>query len=219
MDPGPIRRRPRSVDWILGRGRARHDPPTDEELLELFVSGDKGAFAELMERHEQRVFAVALKLTGNRADALDATQDTFLALLRRASTFQARSAFGTWLYQIAVNASRDILRKRRRDETNETDARAADSPMSDQGDALTARIDIARALTSLPQEFREAVALHDICDLSYEEIARITQAEIGTVKSRVSRGRRRLAKLMEQREDGRASKGERRPATPEVFPP
>ncbi len=219
MDPGPIRRRPRSIDWVWGRGRARQDPPTDEELLELFVAGDKGAFAELMQRHEQRVFAVALKLTGNRADALDATQDTFLALLRRASTFRARSAFGTWLYQIAVNASRDILRKRRRHETAETDVGTADSPVSDQGNALSARIDVARALTLLPQEFREAVALHDICDLSYEEIARIMGTEIGTVKSRVSRGRRRLAKLMEQREESQASKGGRDSATPEVFPP
>ncbi len=219
MDLGATRGRRRRSDRAFGPGRVARRARSDEELLEEFVAGDREAFSELMQRHEQRVFAVALRLTGNRADALDSTQETFLAVLRRASSYQGNSAFGTWLYRIAVNASRDVLRKRRRYETAEKDVRSADPSTSHHEEAVPVRIDVARALALLPPEFRDAVTLHDICDLSYEEIAGITEVEVGTVKSRVSRGRRKLAKLLERRDGGRASKGERYPLTPEVFPP
>src|SRR5688500_7463150 len=86
---------------------------TDEELLSGFIAGDDRAFEILISRHEQRVFAVALKITGSRPDALDAIQETFITAFRKAKTFRGESAFGTWLYRIAINAAKDVVRKRR----------------------------------------------------------------------------------------------------------
>src|SRR5688572_3858471 len=86
---------------------------SDEELLSSFLGGEESCFRELMDRHEQKIFGVALKITGSRADALDATQDAFLTAFRRAETFRGDAAFGTWLYRIAINASKDVVRKRK----------------------------------------------------------------------------------------------------------
>src|SRR5918999_3142180 len=89
----------------------------DEDLLRAFLEGDPSSFDELMRRHEQRIFALALRLTGDRADALDATQDAFIVAFRRAETFRGDAAFSTWLYRIGINACNDLLRKKRKQET------------------------------------------------------------------------------------------------------
>ncbi|MBA3350382.1 MAG: sigma-70 family RNA polymerase sigma factor [Actinobacteria bacterium] len=174
---------------------------TDEELLEGWLGGREDCFTELVRRHEDRIFALAFRMTGNRTDALDATQDTFLIAARRASTFRGDAGFGTWLYRIGINASHDLLRKKKAWETLEADpSEAAPAETSgrslDEGVAL--QIDLARALASLPPAYREAVVMHDLGDLPYDAIARLTGVGIGTVKSRISRGRRRLAELLEQ---------------------
>jgi RNA polymerase sigma-70 factor (ECF subfamily) len=177
------------------------DAGSDEELLDRFVAGDRDAFSILVGRHEDKLFALALRMTGNRSDALDATQDAFVAAFRRAASFRGDAAFGTWLYRIAINASQDLLRKRSRETTQDleggpTDAGVIASPERLE-EAVAARVDLARAFARLPEEYREAVGLHDLGGVPYEEIARITGAKIGTVKSRISRGRRRLAELLE----------------------
>ena len=181
--------------------------PRDEELLRRFVDGDQSAFADLMSRHENKIFSLALRITGDRSDALDATQDAFISAFKKAKAFRGESAFSTWLYRIAVNACNDVLRKRKRyvsveDETIERQAVSG----SDVAAAASARIDVQRALAALPDEYREAVALHDLGGLRYEEIALVTGAALGTVKSRISRGRRRLAEMLEQRDDLAPSK-------------
>lgn len=172
---------------------------TDEDLLRSFVDGDESSFTELMRRHEDRIFALAFRMTGDRGDALDATQETFLTAFRQAPQFRFDSAFGTWLYRVGINASHDLLRKRRRwtlrsedDEEQEPDRAGAAVDES-----VVLRLDLTRALAELPSEYREAVVMHDIGGVPYEEIAHITEARIGTVKSRISRGRRRLAELLE----------------------
>jgi RNA polymerase sigma-70 factor (ECF subfamily) len=174
---------------------------SDEALLSAFVGGERSAFEELVRRHEDRLFGLALRMTGNRSDALDATQDAFVAAFRRAASFRGDAAFGTWLYRIAINASQDLLRKRSRDvvtDTEDTDlpARGSDERVED---AVAARVDLARALAALPEEYREAVVMHDLGGVPYEEIAQLTGTPMGTVKSRISRGRRRLAELLEHR--------------------
>ena len=173
----------------------------DEHLLEGWLQGHEAAFTELVRRHEDRIFALALRMTGNRHDALDATQETFLTAARRASSFRGESSFGTWLYRIAINASHDLTRKRKGWETLEADPAESAPPAAptrgfDEGIAV--RVDLARALAELPPAYREAVVMHDLGDLPYEAIARLTGVGIGTVKSRISRGRRRLAELLEQ---------------------
>ncbi len=176
------------------------DGRSDEELLRSFLSGHQTSFAELMRRHEDRIFSLAFRMVGNRADALDATQDAFVAAFRQADRFRFDSAFGTWIYRIGINACHDLLRKRKRlnllDGEVEQDPRAVTAGLEE---AVTARLDVARALAQLPEEYREAVVMYDIGGISYEEIARVTDTKIGTVKSRISRGRRALADLLEQR--------------------
>lgn len=173
---------------------------SDEDLLRSFVDGNESSFTELMRRHEDRIFALAFRMTGDRGDALDATQETFVTAFRQASRFRFDSAFGTWLYRVGINACHDLLRKRKRwvlrsEGGNEDLEPDRAGPSVD--DSVVLRLDLTRALAELPSEYREAVVMHDIGGVPYDEIARITDARIGTVKSRISRGRRRLAELLE----------------------
>jgi RNA polymerase sigma-70 factor (ECF subfamily) len=175
------------------------DARADERLLSDFLAGDRRAFDELVARHEDRLFALALRMTGNRADALDATQDAFVAAFRRAGSFRGDAAFGTWLYRIGINAAQDLLRKRGREHAEPLDEPSGSQPEAPDrvDETIVARVDVGRALASLPEEYREAVVMHDLGGVPYEEIAQLTGAPMGTVKSRISRGRRRLAELLE----------------------
>lgn len=182
---------------------------SDEELLAEFLKGDDHAFSDLMRRHEDRIFGLAFRMTGSRPDALDATQEAFVAAFRQASTFRGDSALATWLYRIAINACHDLLRKRARQPAPEAEPvpphRDRDpEPFVDETVAL--RLDVAQALAGISDEYREAVVMHDLGGIPYQEIARITGVSVGTVKSRISRGRRRLARLLEQPIRARASK-------------
>lgn len=184
------------------------DTRTDDDLVRSFLDGNQTSFAELMRRHEDRIFGLAFRMTGNRSDALDATQEAFVSAFRQAHRFRFDSAFGTWLYRIATNACHDLLRKRNRwGGTEEEQTEQQDDRSSRFDEQVVARLDVAEALAALPDEYREAVVMHDIGGIAYEEIARLTQAQIGTVKSRISRGRRRLAELLEQRDPSPESKG------------
>lgn len=163
-----------------------------------------------MRRHEDRIFGLALRMTGDRADALDATQDAFISAFRQAAKFRGESSFGTWLYRIAINATRDLLRKKRRlPEPMADPSDRADGAERRMEDAVGDRLDLGRALHDVPEEYREAVMLHDLGGIPYEEIARLADVPIGTVKSRISRGRRLLAKALEQAAETEASKEER----------
>ncbi len=181
-------------------------PVSDELLLQRAAGGDQAAFSALVRRHEDRVFGIAIRITGDRADALDATQDTFVAVFRQAGSFRGDAAFTTWLYRVAVNACRDLLRKRRRLPEPAEELPERGNPGIGVEDAVNLRLDLAQALARLPEDYREAVLMHDLGAIPYDEIARITGAALGTVKSRISRGRRRLAELLEQPGHPEASK-------------
>jgi len=182
--------------------------PSDEDLLARFLRGEGEAFVELMRRHEDRIFALALSITGDRGDALEATQETFLSVWRKAASFGGRARFGTWLYRIGINAARDQLRRRARSPLLEEDA-PPDTSVVGGTESVAERIDIARALAELPAEYRDAVVMHDLGDIPYEEIAHLSGVALGTVKSRISRGRRLLAGLLEPRTPGLSSKAPR----------
>jgi len=171
---------------------------SDQELLDRILSGDKSAFDELMRRHEDRVFGLCLRMLGNREDALDTTQETFITVYRKAHQFSGRSAFGTWLYRVAVNTCYDHLRKtkRRRTVPMPESSDPPDLASQDEFGAAELRPDVSRALASLQPEFRAAVMLVDLEDLSLEETAAVLKVPIGTVKSRVFRGRRLLAETL-----------------------
>jgi RNA polymerase sigma-70 factor (ECF subfamily) len=167
----------------------------DKQLLARFLDGDARAFDVLVRRHEDMVFSLALRMTGDRADALEASQEAFVAAFRRAQSFRGDAAFSTWLYRITVNAAHDVIRSRRRESPSEQiDERGG---MEDPAGEVALRLDVASALARLPDEYREAVVLHDLGGVPYDDIARITGAKLGTVKSRISRGRRMLAEWLE----------------------
>ena len=179
------------------------DELSDEQLLEGFQEGHQACFELLVKRHEDRIFALGLRMMGNRADALEASQETFLNLLRRSGSFKGTASFGTWLYRVGMNTCYDILRKRSRLPVPEETLPEEPTRQTSIEDTIALRADLARALRSLPDDYREAVLLHDVGGYPYEEIAHQTDVPIGTVKSRISRGRRLLAAHLEQ--PGRAS--------------
>lgn len=161
---------------------------TDEELVRLFASGDTPAFEELVHRHENRIYSLCLRMLGRPEDARDATQETFLSALRKLPSFRGDAAFTTWLHRVAINASYDILRKRKR----RAEEALPDDPGQAAGDVAetTAEaVDVQAALGRVPAEFRAVLVLHDVQDLPYDEIAEILDVPVGTVKSRLHRGR------------------------------
>jgi RNA polymerase sigma-70 factor (ECF subfamily) len=165
----------------------------DGQLVERAQRGDQTAFAELVERHQHRMFTLAARTLGSRTDAEDAVQDAFVRAWRGLGSFRGGSLFSTWLYRICVNAAHDHRSRRRPDpvEPTDTDAdprdRFADEELSGE---------LQRALGSLEEHQRVTVILFDVLGVSYAEIAEITKSTEGTVKSRLFRGRAELAKQL-----------------------
>jgi len=174
--------------------------PRDEDLVRRFLSGDRAAFAALVERHERRVYNLALRMTGREEDARDAAQDAFLTVLRKLSSFRGEAAFTTWLHRVTMNACYDLLRKRQRapllDRGDDDLPRVEPPPAPDHSDLSDLSIDVQRALMRVPEDFRAVMILHDVHDLPQEEVAAIVGIPVGTVKSRLHRGRVALAKAM-----------------------
>jgi RNA polymerase sigma-70 factor, ECF subfamily len=168
----------------------------DEELLARHLDGDRDAFTELVTRHERRVYGICLRVLGNQDDAADATQEAFLSVLRRAASFQGGAAFSTWLYRVAVNAALDLARRRSRLRTValEPEGSAPAAAVDDPGEAVATALTVQAALSRVPEEFRVAIVLCDLCRLPYAEAAAILEVAVGTVKSRVFRGRAALAR-------------------------
>jgi RNA polymerase sigma-70 factor (ECF subfamily) len=170
--------------------------PSDEALLAAHLRGDPRAFGELVVRHERRIYGLCLRILGNREDAEDATQEAFLSALRKAGSFRKAAAFSTWLYRIAVNAATDQARRRGRARLaalDPEDAGLAVAPGSELGEVVASAVAVQTALTQVPDEFRVAVVLCDLYRVPYADAAQILEVPVGTVKSRVFRGRLALA--------------------------
>jgi RNA polymerase sigma-70 factor (ECF subfamily) len=162
---------------------------TDEELVRRAQRGDRAAFDQLVVRHRDRVYAVALRLTRNPADAEDALQDTFLNAYRALGRFGGRARVSTWLYRIAANASYDVISRRHgRDQPLDDGVYEPASPGDPYAQDAQRRA-LELALAALPDEFREAVVLCDIAGLGAGEAAELLGVPAGTVKSRVFRAR------------------------------
>lgn len=162
----------------------------DGEVLRRFREGDARAFEELVRRHETRIYNLCLRMVGRPEDARDATQDTFLSVLRRAGSFRGQAAFSTWLHRIAVNSCYDLLRKRQRSPLLDAEPTTEPGPPSpDPAEATAAALDVRVALLKVPAEFRAVLVLHDVQDMAYEDIAAALEVPVGTVKSRLHRGR------------------------------
>ena len=177
-----------------------HD--ADERLVQRFQEGNAGAFEELVARHSTRVYNLCLRILGDPEEAADASQDTFLSALRKLHQFRGEAAFTTWLHRVTVNACYDSLRRKRRRPmlhvvTGEDDDRPEPSlPSPDHADRVILSVDVAAALHRVPEEFRIALVMADVEDLPYEEIASVLEVPLGTVKSRVFRGRAALGRVL-----------------------
>ena len=192
-------------------GDGESTPPDDDAaLVEAHIAGDPGAFGELFRRHRDRLWAVALRTTGNPEDAADALQDAMVSAFRRADSFRGDAAVTTWLHRIVVNASLDRLRRRK--------VRAADALPDDleeraaRGDVLAGsagdaepeatvlsgerRRRVLAALEELPPDQKAALVLVDMEGYPVAEAAEILDVPSGTIKSRCARGRARLAALL-----------------------
>jgi RNA polymerase sigma-70 factor (ECF subfamily) len=176
--------------------------PTDAELLGAHVAGDPHAFGELVGRHRDRLWAVALRTTGDPEEAADALQDAMISAFRRADQFRGDSAVTTWLHRIVVNASLDRLRRRavRHSQPLPDDLEhlpgAVVADPTDHFSRRETQLAISAALAELPDDQRDAVVLVDVEGFSVEDAARQLGCPPGTVKSRCFRGRAKLAKRL-----------------------
>jgi RNA polymerase sigma-70 factor (ECF subfamily) len=166
----------------------------DQRLIGSAVAGDRSAVDTLLRRHYDRIWGLCRRLAGNDADAQDATQEALIAIARGLHRFDGRATFTTWSYRVATNACLDELRRRaRRPIPSATDELVLvdPTPLPDQ---ITERLDIDAALAQVPEEFRVAVILRDLCDLEYADIGEVLNLPPGTVRSRIARGRAHLAR-------------------------
>ncbi len=191
-------------------GGVSGDP--DATLLRRHVEGDPDAFAELVARHRDRLWAVALRTLGDPEEAADAVQDALLSAYRRAATYRGEAQVTTWLHRVVVNACLDRVRRRAARPTVSLDAEplgpdsgtargAASQPAlavhdPDPAEALQTRLDVGAALARLPFEQRAALVLVDMEGWSVAEAAAALGCAEGTVKSRCARGRARLLPLL-----------------------
>jgi len=148
------------------------------------------------------IHAICRRITGNDADALDATQEALIAIVKGLGRFDGRARFSTWAYRVATNACLDELRRRGRrplpglsDDQGDHGFVASSTPR-DPAEIVSAKLDVDDALSQLPEEFRVAVVLRDLAGLDYAEIAEVLDIAPGTVRSRIARGRSRLADLI-----------------------
>lgn len=184
-------------------------PRSDEQLVDAAKGGEAAAMDELLRRHYDRVHAVCRRIAGGTRDADDAAQEAMIRVVRNLDRFDGRSAFGTWVYRIATNTALDELRKRKRrpqlrsvadDDDLRQRPEQADEIAHRLIDSVADRLAIDAALAELPEEFRAAVVLRDVGDLDYAEIAEVLELPIGTVKSRIARGRRLLIEKLGNRD-------------------
>ena len=182
--------------------RPRATEPSDAELLSAHVDGDPDAFATLVRRHQDRLWAVALRVMRNPDDAADALQDAYIAAFRRAGSFRGDAAVTTWLHRVVVNACLDRLRSLKvraadalPEDLDRSPGLGVDAP-ADPVEAAEQRDLVAAALGRLNPDQRAALVLVDMQGYSVDEAATMLGCAPGTVKSRCARGRAKLAPLL-----------------------
>ena len=181
---------------------------SDEDLMEKFQAGYEQAFNVLVSRFKDRLHNFLYRYTHNHQDCEDLVQETFLRVYRSKHSYERIAKFSTWMYTIALNLAKSLYKKKQRMTTvtiHEDESDPDDQPMKIedanilQDDTLHEKMcmnELEKALTELSEDFREVVILRDIQQLAYDEIAEITGIPMGTVKSRINRGRAQLQELL-----------------------
>lgn len=179
---------------------------TVEELVRAAAGGDEDAFAELVRLHEKKVYHLALKMCGNAEDASDVAQEAFLSAWKGLPNFRGEAGFATWLYRLTSNAAIDLLRRSRKqrgevsldDEDTGINPVDGDLSLQERAEASELREAVTAGLAELSEDHRQALVLREIQELSYEEIAAALGVDLGTVKSRISRARGALRKILQK---------------------
>ena len=182
------------------------DAQAERALIDRAGRGDPSAFEQLLSAQEGRMYAVALRMCGNREDAQDCMQEAMIRIYRAISTFKGQSSFATWVYRITMNSCLDELRRRKARTSTSLDAMLEngfspsdeyDTPEHHSLQAEQRRL-LEKAIAALPEDMRAAIVLRDIQGSSYDEIAEALDTNVGTIKSRISRGRERLRNVLSQ---------------------
>ena len=181
----------------------------DDRLVDLAIDGDMRAFELLMEKHESKMYAVALRMCKNREDAQDCLQDAMLRIYKALPSFKGQSSFSTWAYRITMNTCLDDLRRKKVRQAQSLDQmlEIGWSPVDDNNSTerhienSELKRNLSKAIGTLPEEMRAAVVLRDVQGFSYEEIASILSTNVGTVKSRISRGREKLREILSKNQE------------------
>ena len=172
----------------------------EKDLILRCQQGDEAAFEALIHLHEKKVYALCRRMCRDEDDALEAAQDTFLAVWRGIGSFRADAQFSTWLYRLACNACLDLLRREKK-HTGDVPLDDGENPVDPPDPAPRPEEAVERAETqrmvreglyALPDNYREVLILRELEQRSYAEIAEIAQLDVGTVKSRISRARAAL---------------------------
>lgn len=181
--------------------------PSDEDLVVAFQSGDVPAFDQLVRRWDRKIQGVIFRLVGNHDEARDLSQEAFLKAYRALGTFKKEARFSSWLYQIAINATRDRLRRRRRrsDLSLEDVEESAEDLLRQAGPTALELMEssdlsrmVAAAMAALPEEQREVVILKEYEGLTFPEIAETLDVPLSTVKTRLYRGLGQLRVRLER---------------------
>jgi RNA polymerase sigma-70 factor (ECF subfamily) len=192
------------------------DAEIEAKLVERLKTRDERAFNELVRTYERRVFGLVFRMLGQRAEAEDLTQEVFVQVFKAIGSFRGESKLSTWIYRIAVNLCKNrakYLRVRHAGEQDQLEDVAERMPLADARNANVAQLErpdeamagrqvediVRRAIAEVDENFRECLILCDVEELSYEEIAEITQLPVGTVKSRIFRARAQLRELVERK--------------------
>jgi RNA polymerase sigma-70 factor (ECF subfamily) len=203
----------------LGAGRTEFNEADDLLLIEALREGSEGGYEQLIARFQQPVYMLALRLLGNQAEASDVVQEVFLKVFRSIGSFRGQSSLKTWVYRITVNEAHNARRWFFRHCRNEVELDNAPEETRNWRDILPdasrspfemavdseQHVIIEAALSRINPIFRDAVVLRDIADLSYDEIAEVLNVSLGTVKSRILRGRDALRQELSGALDPRAS--------------
>jgi RNA polymerase sigma-70 factor (ECF subfamily) len=195
------------------------DETDDRELIRRHLDGDTQAFGLLVERHRDRLWAVALRTLADREEAADAVQDALVSAYRRADSYRGEAAVTTWLHRIVVNACLDRMRRRKARPTSplpeheDTSEVLGDEVVDDPAEQTERRSIVMAALAQLSEDHRRAVVLVDMEGYSVDEAAELLGCPSGTVKSRCARARAKLLPLLR---DLRGDHGNQEPSRPVV---
>lgn len=177
---------------------------TERDLVRRAKSGDIAAFEDLIAGYEKKVYNTAYRYFYNREDAFDITQEIFIKIYTSLSSFRESSSFSTWVYRIAVNTCIDFYRKKREitvpiNEEITILEQGAGGPGSPEKtvENQELKVEIQKAINMLPEEQRMCIILRDVQGFSYVEISQILSCSLGTVKSRINRGRKALREILQ----------------------